>query len=50
MKLGAFDYITKPFKVDELQLSIQRALDQPEHLVRENLQPAADREGEEMPV
>jgi two-component system response regulator AtoC len=27
MKLGAYDYITKPFKVDELQLSIQRALD-----------------------
>ena len=24
---GADDYITKPFKVDELQLSIQRALD-----------------------
>jgi DNA-binding NtrC family response regulator len=27
MKLGAFDYIAKPFKVDELQLTIQRALD-----------------------
>ena len=27
MKLGAYDYITKPFKVDELQLTIQRALD-----------------------
>lgn len=27
MKTGAYDYITKPFKVDELQLSIQRALD-----------------------
>jgi DNA-binding NtrC family response regulator len=27
MRLGAFDYITKPFKVDELQLTIQRALD-----------------------
>ncbi|MEQ1861905.1 MAG: sigma-54 dependent transcriptional regulator [Chthoniobacteraceae bacterium] len=26
-KLGAYDYITKPFKVDELQLAIQRALD-----------------------
>ena len=23
MKLGAYDYITKPFKVDELQLTIQ---------------------------
>src|SRR6478735_5563348 len=27
MKLGAYDYIAKPFKVDELQLTIQRALD-----------------------
>ncbi|MDQ3621206.1 MAG: sigma-54 dependent transcriptional regulator, partial [Verrucomicrobiota bacterium] len=27
MKLGAYDYISKPFKVDELQLIIQRALD-----------------------
>ena len=25
--MGAYDYITKPFKVDELQLTIQRALD-----------------------
>jgi len=35
MKLGAYDYITKPFKVDELQLTIQRALDN-QTLVREN--------------
>src|SRR6201998_1084704 len=27
MKMGAYDYITKPFKVDELQMTIQRALD-----------------------
>jgi DNA-binding NtrC family response regulator len=27
MKLGAYDYITKPFKIDEMQLTIQRALD-----------------------
>ena len=27
MKLGAYDYITKPFKVDELLLTIQRALE-----------------------
>ena len=27
MKAGAFDYITKPFKVDELQIAIERALD-----------------------
>ena len=26
MKLGAFDYVTKPFKVDELLITIQRAL------------------------
>ncbi len=27
MQLGAFSYVTKPFKTDELQFSIQRALD-----------------------
>ena len=27
MKLGAFDYVTKPFKVDELLITIQRALE-----------------------
>src|SRR6266568_4159541 len=27
MKMGAYDYITKPFKIDELQLTVQRALD-----------------------
>ncbi len=27
MKIGAFDYVTKPFKVDELKISIKRALD-----------------------
>ncbi len=27
MKLGAYDYITKPFKIDELLLTIKRALD-----------------------
>ncbi len=27
MKLGAFDYVTKPFKVDELLLTIQRAVE-----------------------
>src|SRR3954451_6514144 len=35
VKLGAYDYITKPFKVDELQRTIQRALDN-QSLVREN--------------
>jgi DNA-binding NtrC family response regulator len=36
MKLGAYDYITKPFKIDELQLTIQRALDF-QSAVRENV-------------
>ena len=36
MKLGAYDYITKPFKIDELQLTIQRALDF-QAAVRENV-------------
>lgn len=27
MKMGAFDYVTKPFKVDELLITIQRALE-----------------------
>jgi len=24
MKMGAYDYVTKPFKIDELQLTVQR--------------------------
>ena len=36
MKLGAFDYITKPFKIDELQLTVQRALDF-QAAIRENV-------------
>ena len=35
MKRGAFDYIVKPFKIDELQLTVQRALDF-QSAVREN--------------
>jgi two-component system response regulator PilR (NtrC family) len=27
LKLGAFDYVTKPFKVDELLITVRRALD-----------------------
>ena len=36
MKLGAFDYISKPFEPDELQLVVQRALER-RLLLRENL-------------
>jgi len=36
MKLGAYDYVTKPFKIDDLQLTIQRALDF-QCAVRENV-------------
>lgn len=35
MKLGAFDYIIKPFKVDELKIVIGKALEN-QRLVREN--------------
>jgi two-component system response regulator AtoC len=35
MRNGAYDYLTKPFKIDELQLVIRRALEN-QSLVREN--------------
>jgi len=35
MKQGAFDYVTKPFKPDELRLTVQRALEY-QHLIFEN--------------
>jgi two-component system response regulator PilR (NtrC family) len=35
MKLGAYDYITKPFKVEEIKLIIQKALEK-HHLRKEN--------------
>src|SRR5574341_71722 len=37
MKKGAFDYITKPFKVEEIKLTIKKSLDQ-KRLTQENLQ------------
>ncbi|MBI2609379.1 MAG: sigma-54-dependent Fis family transcriptional regulator [Deltaproteobacteria bacterium] len=37
MKLGAYDYITKPFKVDELKIIVRKALDS-RNLKRENIQ------------
>jgi len=36
MKLGAYDYITKPFKLDEINLVVHRALER-KRLVDENL-------------
>ena len=36
MKLGAFDYISKPFEPDELKLVVQRALER-RQLLRENI-------------
>lgn len=37
MKLGAFDYITKPFDVDEIKLIVKNALER-SHLIEENIQ------------
>lgn len=37
MKLGAFDYVTKPFKIDEVKIIIQNALEQ-RSLRMENVQ------------
>ncbi len=36
IKEGAYDYVSKPFKLDEIKLAIHRALDQ-KRLLRENL-------------
>ena len=38
MKLGAFDYLSKPFDPDELKLVVERALER-RRLLQENLQP-----------
>ncbi len=37
MRQGAFDYVTKPFKVDELLITVQRAL-QYQHVMNENVE------------
>src|SRR5688500_2150508 len=37
MKLGAYDYVTKPFKLDELKLTIANALER-KRLQEENLE------------
>ena len=36
IKEGAYDYVSKPFKLDEIKLALTRALEQ-KHLVQENL-------------
>lgn len=36
IKEGAFDYVSKPFKLDEIKLTIQRALEQ-KQLLKENI-------------
>jgi len=35
MKLGAYDYITKPFQIDEIKMVIKKALEH-EHLMSEH--------------
>lgn len=37
MRAGAYDYVCKPFKIDELLLTVERALDY-HHITRENRQ------------
>ena len=41
MKLGAFDYISKPFEPDEIKLVVQRALER-RHLLQENMIPKTE--------
>ena len=41
LKLGAYDYITKPFQVDEIRVVVQRALER-QRLLRENLRMRAE--------
>ena len=43
MKLGAFDYISKPFEPDELKLVVQRALERRQLLVGHKLLPDGPR-------
>ncbi len=44
LQLGAYDYVTKPFQVDELRVVIQRALER-QRLLRENLRMQAELSG-----
>ncbi len=49
MKLGAYDYVTKPFKNEELSLLVQKALEK-RRLARENESLKTRLEGRERPV
>jgi two-component system, NtrC family, response regulator PilR len=44
MKLGAYDYLTKPFKVDEINVVVERALEK-RALLRDNLELRAQLQG-----
>ncbi|MBW1807148.1 MAG: sigma-54-dependent Fis family transcriptional regulator [Deltaproteobacteria bacterium] len=44
LKLGAYDYITKPFEVDEIKVVVHRALER-HKLLRENLRMRAELKG-----
>jgi len=44
LKLGAYDYITKPFQVDEIRVVVQRALER-QRLLRDNLRMRAELTG-----
>src|SRR6266545_5848170 len=44
MKRGAYDYLTKPFKVDEIKVVVERALEK-RALLRDNLELRAQLEG-----
>jgi DNA-binding NtrC family response regulator len=35
MKLGAYDYVTKPFNLDDLNMRVEKALER-KRLIREN--------------
>jgi len=44
LKLGAYDYLTKPFEVDEMRVVVQRALER-QRLLRQNLRMRAELKG-----
>jgi two-component system response regulator PilR (NtrC family) len=46
MKLGAYDYIHKPFKIDELRLVVKKALER--HLLRRQVEALRQRTGLEL--